>query len=93
MATSPYTWARDVLGAVKSVIEEIAEEVIGIEASDQRAVDAAMIALDATNNKASWAQTQSWVSPWLLLRQLLSPLICPCTSTSAARTLTFCPSP
>ena len=39
------------LGAVKSVIEEIAEEVIGIEASDQRAVDAAMIALDGTNNK------------------------------------------
>ena len=42
---------KGVLDAVKSVIEEIAEEVIGIEASDQRAVDAAMIALDATNNK------------------------------------------
>ena len=42
---------KGVLGAVKSVIEEIAEEVIGIEASDPRAVDAAMIALDATNNK------------------------------------------
>lgn len=42
---------KGVLGAVKSVIEEIAEEVIGIEASDQRAVDAAMIALDSTNNK------------------------------------------
>ena len=41
---------KGVLGAVKSVIEEIAEEVIGIEASDQRAVDAAMIALDGTNN-------------------------------------------
>ena len=42
---------KGVLGAVKSVSEEIAEEVIGIEASDQRAVDAAMIALDGTNNK------------------------------------------
>jgi len=42
---------KGVLGAVKSVIEEIAEEVIGIEVSDQRAVDAAMIALDGTNNK------------------------------------------
>ena len=42
---------KGVLGAVKSVIEEIAEEVIGIEASNQRAVDAVMIALDATNNK------------------------------------------
>ena len=42
---------KGVLGAVKSVIEEIAEEVIGIEASDQRAVDAAMIALDGTNTQ------------------------------------------
>ena len=51
MATSPYTWARGVLGAVKSVIEEISEEIIGIDAADQRTVDQAMIALDATNNK------------------------------------------
>lgn len=42
---------RGVLGAVSAVIEEIAEEVIGIDATDQRAVDAAMIALDGTNNK------------------------------------------
>lgn len=47
----PVYLGKGVLGAVKSVIEEIAEEVIGIEASDQRAVDAAMIALDGTNNK------------------------------------------
>ena len=82
---------KGVLGAVKSVIEEIAEEVIGIEASDQRAVDAAMIALTAPTTRASWAPTLSWVFPWLWLRLLLSPLTCPCTSTSAARTLTFCP--
>ncbi|MDY6052210.1 MAG: phosphopyruvate hydratase [Rothia sp. (in: high G+C Gram-positive bacteria)] len=42
---------KGVLGAVDAVIEEIAEEVIGIDATDQRAVDAAMIALDGTNNK------------------------------------------
>ena len=42
---------KGVLGAVSAVIEEIAEEVIGIDATDQRAVDAAMIALDGTNNK------------------------------------------
>ena len=48
---------KGVLGAVKSVIEEIAEEVIGIEASDQRAVDAAMIALDGTNNKGKLGAT------------------------------------
>ena len=42
---------KGVLGAVKSVIEEISEEIIGIDAADQRTVDRAMIALDATNNK------------------------------------------
>jgi len=42
---------KGVLGAVKSVIEEISEEIIGIDAADQRTVDQAMIALDATNNR------------------------------------------
>lgn len=42
---------KGVLGAVSAVIDEIAEEVIGIDATDQRAVDAAMIALDGTDNK------------------------------------------
>ena len=42
---------KGVLGAVKSVIEEISEEIIGIDAADQRTVYQAMIALDATNNK------------------------------------------
>lgn len=42
---------KGVLGSVKSVIEEISEEIIGIDAADQRTVDATMIALDGTNNK------------------------------------------
>ena len=42
---------KGVLGAVKSVIKEISEEIIGIDAADQRTVDATMIALDGTNNK------------------------------------------
>ena len=42
---------KGVLGAVKSVIEESSEEIIGIDAADQRTVDATMIALDGTNNK------------------------------------------
>ena len=50
---------------MKSVIEEIAEEVIGIEASDQRAVDAAMIALDATNNKGKLGANAILRLPWL----------------------------
>ena len=40
MATSPLYLGKGVLGAVKSVIEEISEEIIGIDAADQRTVDA-----------------------------------------------------
>ena len=40
MATSPVYLGKGVLGAVKSVIEEISEEIIGIDAADQRTVDA-----------------------------------------------------
>ncbi|MFW0108356.1 phosphopyruvate hydratase [Rothia sp. P7181] len=42
---------KSVLGAVGAVIDEIAEEIIGIDATDQRALDAAMIKLDGTKNK------------------------------------------
>ncbi|MBM7051455.1 MULTISPECIES: phosphopyruvate hydratase [unclassified Rothia (in: high G+C Gram-positive bacteria)] len=42
---------KGVEGAVAAVIEEIAEDIIGIDATDQRAVDAAMIKLDGTDNK------------------------------------------
>jgi enolase len=37
--------------AVQAVLEEIAEEVAGLEASDQRLVDQAMLDLDGTDNK------------------------------------------
>ncbi|GGH62692.1 phosphopyruvate hydratase [Rothia aerolata] len=42
---------KGVQGAVDAVIEEISEEIIGIDATDQRAVDSAMIKLDGTDNK------------------------------------------
>ena len=42
---------KGVLTAVSHVNEEIADELIGMEATDQRAIDAAMIALDGTANK------------------------------------------
>ena len=42
---------KGVLNAVKNVNEAIAPEVCGMDADDQRAVDAAMIALDGTPNK------------------------------------------
>jgi enolase len=39
--------------AVANVIEKIAPEVIGLDATDQRSVDQTMIALDGTANKAT----------------------------------------
>lgn len=43
---------KGVLKAVENVNEEIADEIAGLEASDQRIVDEAMIALDGTENKS-----------------------------------------
>jgi len=43
---------KGVLGAVNSVNDEIAGEIIGMDAEDQGDIDAAMIALDGTENKA-----------------------------------------
>ena len=42
---------KGVLAAVDHVNEEIAEELIGLDASDQRMIDAALIELDGTDNK------------------------------------------
>ncbi|GAA1749732.1 phosphopyruvate hydratase [Kocuria aegyptia] len=43
---------KGVLDAVKAVDEEIAEAVIGLDATDQRLVDRTMLDLDGTDNKA-----------------------------------------
>ena len=42
---------KGVLNAVNAVLDEVSDAVAGIEAADQRAVDAALIALDGTANK------------------------------------------
>ena len=44
---------KGVLDAVKAVDEEIAEAVIGLDATDQRLVDRTMLDLDGTDNKGS----------------------------------------
>ena len=44
---------KGVLSAVDHVNEEIAEEIIGMDASDQRAIDYALLELDGTENKSS----------------------------------------
>ncbi len=43
---------KGVLGAVSNVNDLIAEEIVGVDATDQRAVDAALLALDGTPNKS-----------------------------------------
>jgi enolase 1/2/3 len=43
---------KGVLGALKNVIETIGPEVIGLDADDQASIDATMIAIDGTPNKA-----------------------------------------
>jgi len=49
---------KGVLQAVQNVNGPIAQCVIGRDASDQRGLDDAMIALDGTDNKSSLAQMQ-----------------------------------
>ena len=43
---------KGVLKAVENVNEEIADELVGFEADDQRLIDQAMISLDGTENKS-----------------------------------------
>lgn len=47
----PRYGGKGVQGAVNAVIDDIAPELIGFEASEQRLVDAALIELDGTPNK------------------------------------------
>ena len=44
---------KGVLAAVAAVNDQIAEQIIGLDAEDQAEVDAAMIALDGTENKSN----------------------------------------
>ena len=44
---------KGVLKAVENVIEQIGPEILGLEASEQRIVDQAMLDLDGTPNKAT----------------------------------------
>ncbi|MCC2314566.1 phosphopyruvate hydratase [Cellulomonas xiejunii] len=50
-ADDPRYLGKGVQGAVNAVIDDIAPELIGFEASEQRLVDAALIELDGTPNK------------------------------------------
>jgi enolase len=50
---------KGVLEAVAAVNGEIAESLVGIDATEQEAIDAAMIELDGTPTRAASAPTRS----------------------------------
>jgi len=50
---NPRYLGKGVATAVDHVNEEIADTLIGLDASDQRSIDAALIALDGTDNKGN----------------------------------------
>ena len=55
---------KGVLQAVENVESVLAPELTGMDATNQRLIDATMIALDGTENKGSWARMPSWRFPW-----------------------------
>ena len=72
---------KGVLKAVENVEEIIAPEIIGMDATDQIAIDNLMIELDGTLTRANSVPMPSLVFPWLWPGLLLSPWGCPCIGT------------
>lgn len=85
---------KGTLDAVAHVNNEIADVLIGLEAEDQRMVDAAMIEADGTENKGRvrcQRHPGRFFGPWPRLPR--RPPSCRCTSTWAVRTRIFCRRP
>ncbi|GMA86177.1 hypothetical protein GCM10025868_14270 [Angustibacter aerolatus] len=81
---------KGVQGAVLSVLDEIGPGLLGLDASEQRLVDQAMLDLDATDNKACSVPTRSSGSRWPSPGPPPTPPACRSTATSAGRTPTCC---
>ena len=78
--------------AVDAVIDELGPAVEGIDAADQRIVDAALIAADGTENKSQPRRERDpRRQPRRREGRRRSPPSCRCSATSAARTPTCCP--
>ena len=75
---------KGVTKAVENINTVIADAVVGMDASDIYAIDAAMIRADGTKDKSIWAQTPFWPFPLQLAAP--QPLLwkCPCTAFWAA---------
>ena len=82
---------KGVLDAVGHVNGEIRDAVTGLDAADQRTLDAALAALDGTDNSVGSAPTRSSVCRSPRPRPSPRSAACRCTATSAAPTRTCCP--
>jgi enolase len=81
---------KGVRRAVEHVDGEIADELEGMDAFEQVAVDQAMIELDGTPNKVDWARTPSWPSRSRRRARPRRRAGCRCTATWADRWPTCC---
>jgi hypothetical protein len=82
---------KGVLNAVENVESILAPELTGMDASNQRLLDATMIAIDGTENKSASAPTPSSPSPWPAPAPPPPRSSCRSTAISAASTPASCP--
>ena len=75
---------KGVLKAVEHVHEEIAEELVGMDALDQVAVDQAMLDLDGTPNKCKLGANAILGVSMAVARAAAGRSACRCTATWAA---------
>ena len=82
---------KGVLKAVAAVLDDIGPSWSASRQASSACVDAALIDLDGTANKASSAPTRSSASAWQWRAPPPSQPSCRCSATSAAPTPTSCP--
>ena len=84
---------KGVLKAVENVNEEIAEELFGMDALDQVAIDQAMLALDGTPNKSKLGANAILGASMAVARAAAEASACRSTATWAAPTARTLPVP
>ncbi|EMI27067.1 Enolase [Rhodopirellula europaea SH398] len=82
---------KGVTTAVKNVNTKIADALEGMDATDQAAVDQAMIELDGTPNKKNSVPTRSSAFRWPSLTRLPLRPTSLCSATSVVLALACCP--
>ena len=81
---------KGVLQAVRNINEIIAPELLGMDALEQARIDAIMIALDGTANKAKLGANAIWAFPLPQPKPQPMPWDCPFTAMWAGPMPGFC---